>query len=438
MSDYKNIYSITQITSYIKNMFDQDYMLSKVAIRGEVGSVTYHSSGYIYFSLKDANTVINCMMDRLDQRQGLAFKLETGQKVIAAGRVSVYPKQGKYQFYAKSLKKDGIGDLNAAFLELKQRLEEKGMFAEEYKQKIPRHVRTLGVVTSPTGAAIRDILDVARRRNPYLQILLYPATVQGETAPPTIIRGIRAMEAYGVDLIIVGRGGGSKEDLWCFNDEDLAQAIFDCSVPIISGVGHEIDFTISDFVADLRAPTPSAAAELAVSDIRGDLERLEGAARRLDVAMRNHAVRERLRLRELGARLDKLSPQARLRDDRARAGRMKERMEGLMDNRLKTEKQRLASLPGQLDLLMDRKLQRRKHVFELLLHRFEGRSPLKRLGGGYVYATDEQGKALGSVRQIKTGDAVRLLLKDGRALARIESVEEEAVFAAEEDRKHGG
>ena len=483
MSSYKNIYSVSDITKYIKNMITQDYLLSNLAVRGEVSSVTYHGSGHVYFTLKDAEkNILNCVIYKSDAARGLKFKMEIGQEIVMGGNLSVQGSYGRYQFVAREIGIKGEGDLNAAFLELKQRLEEKGMFAPEYKQKLPRYIHTLGVVTSPTGAVIHDVMDIAKRRNPYLQIILYPAGVQGDAAPPAIIRGIQALEARGVDLIIVGRGGGSKEDLWCFNDEALAQAIFDCRVPIISAVGHETDFSISDYVADRRAATPSEAAELAVADVKGELEKLDKAGRSLDLAMRNAITRDRLRFKELRARLEGLSPQAKVKEDHMRAAAIKDKLEALMDQRLRNEKQRAAGIPGRLGELMDRKLQtdrrritgmperldelmerklkadrqriagmperfgrlmdlkteKRKHQFAILLQRFKSRSPLERLGGGYVYATDQEGKALGSIRQLEPGSGIRLLLKDGSASARIESVREEDSFGIKEESGNGG
>ena len=261
----QNVYTVAQVNAYIKNMFTQDFMLQSLFVRGEVSNCKYHSSGHIYFTLKDEKGAIACVMFA-GNRGGLKFKLENGQQVVAGGIVDVYEKDGKYQLYAKQIVQEGAGYLYEKYEALKQDLAERGMFAEQYKRPIPGYSQTLGVVTAPTGAAVRDIINVAKRRNPYIRILLYPAIVQGEQAAQSIANGIRALERQGVDVMIVGRGGGSLEDLWAFNEEIVAQAVFDCSIPVISAVGHETDHTIIDYVADLRAPTPSAAAELAVFD----------------------------------------------------------------------------------------------------------------------------------------------------------------------------
>ena len=260
----KNTYSVGQVNRYIKNMFTQDYLLQKIYVKGEVSNCKYHTSGHIYFSLKDETGTLNCVMFA-GHRRGLAFAMKNGDKVIVGGSVDVYERDGRYQMYAKEITLEGAGALYERYLALKQELEDMGMFAQEYKQPIPRFIRRLGVVTAPTGAAVQDIRNISYRRNPYLQIILYPALVQGAGAAESIVKGIQMLDKTDVDVIIVGRGGGSIEDLWAFNEEIVARAIFECSTPIISAVGHETDFTIADFAADLRAPTPSAAAELAVT-----------------------------------------------------------------------------------------------------------------------------------------------------------------------------
>ena len=261
----KNTYSVGQVNRYIKNMFTQDYLLQKIYVKGEVSNCKYHTSGHIYFSLKDETGTLNCVMFA-GHRRGLAFAMKNGDKVIVGGSVDVYERDGRYQMYAKEITLEGAGTLYERYLALKQELEDMGMFAQEYKQPIPRFIRRLGVVTAPTGAAVQDIRNISYRRNPYLQIILYPALVQGAGAAESIVKGIQMLDKTDVDVIIVGRGGGSIEDLWAFNEEIVARAIFECSTPIISAVGHETDFTIADFAADLRAPTPSAAAELAVEE----------------------------------------------------------------------------------------------------------------------------------------------------------------------------
>ena len=275
-----NVYSVAQVNSYIKNMFAQDFALRSIYVRGEVSNCKYHTSGHIYFTLKDASGTLAAVMFA-GSRSGLKFRLAEGQKIIAGGSISVYERDGKYQLYARDIVLDGIGDLYQRFEELRDRLQEMGMFAKEYKQPIPAYVSRVGIVTAQTGAAVQDIINISSRRNPYVQLYLYPALVQGEGAADSVVNGIRTLDAMGMDVLIVGRGGGSIEDLWAFNEEKVAYAIFNCKTPVISAVGHETDVTIADYVADLRAPTPSAAAELAVYDVRALLLKLDESRQRL-------------------------------------------------------------------------------------------------------------------------------------------------------------
>ena len=257
----RNVYSVKQVNAYIKNMFTQDFMLNRIYVKGEVSNCKYHTSGHIYFSLKDESGAIACIMFA-GNRNGLGFRMQDGQQVIALGNVTTYERDGKYQLYAKEIILDGAGLLYEKFEALKKELGEMGMFAPEYKQPIPKFAKRIGIVTAPTGAAIRDIINVASRRNPYVQLILYPALVQGDGAAPSIVKGIKMLDNQNVDVMIVGRGGGSIEDLWAFNEEIVVRAIFEAKTPIISAVGHETDTTIADYVADMRAPTPSAAAVL--------------------------------------------------------------------------------------------------------------------------------------------------------------------------------
>ena len=393
----KNVYSVAQVNRYIKNMFAQDFMLNRIYVKGEVSNCKYHTSGHIYFSLKDESGAIACVMFAGDRRSGLAFRMQEGQKVIVLGSVSVYERDGRYQLYAREIMPDGEGDLYRQFELLKKDLEEMGMFAQEFKQPIPFYSRTIGIVTAPTGAAIRDIMNISRRRNPYVQLVLYPALVQGEQAADSIVRGIRTLDQYGVDVIIAGRGGGSMEDLWAFNEEKVARAIFECRTPIISAVGHETDTTIADYVADLRAPTPSAAAELAVTDYWKLMSGLElyrnQLADRLEQKIRNSRQRaEYLRLRLLQA-----SPEYQLRE----------------------KKQYAADLEERLKRSMEHKLTDRKHRMALYAERLEGVSPLKKLQQGYSYTEASDGKALRSVSQVEPSDLLLIHVTDGTIKAEV-------------------
>ena len=326
----QNVYTVAQVNSYIKNMFMQDFMLQSLFVKGEVSNCKYHSSGHIYFTLKDEKGTISCVMFA-GNRSGLAFRMQEGQQVVVGGTVDVYERDGKYQLYAKQIVLDGAGLLYEKFEQLKAELEERGMFDSCYKQPLPRYIKTLGVVTASTGAAVRDIINIATRRNPYVQIVLYPAIVQGEQAALSIARGIRVLERFGVDVMIVGRGGGSIEDLWAFNEETVAQAIFDCSIPVISAVGHETDTTIADYVADLRAPTPSAAAELAVYEYWQYEEMLREYGSTLDRLLKNKLDLYRGYLENLGLKLKYLSPVNQIREKRTYALKLEEQMENAME-----------------------------------------------------------------------------------------------------------
>ncbi|MBO5282471.1 MAG: exodeoxyribonuclease VII large subunit [Lachnospiraceae bacterium] len=405
----RSVYTVTQVNAYIKNMFTQDYMLQALFVKGEVSNCKYHSSGHIYFTLKDQKGTLNCVMFA-GNRSGLTFRMQEGQQVIVGGMVDVYERDGKYQLYARQIVLDGAGALYERYEQLKRELEELGMFAPEYKQPIPRFIRTLGVVTADTGAAVRDIIQIATRRNPYVQILLYPAIVQGEQAAASIVRGIRALEKQGVDVMIVGRGGGSIEDLWAFNEREVAQAVFDCSVPVISAVGHETDTTIIDYVADLRAPTPSAAAELAVYDIRQFTESLEGARMGLERGMQRQLAQKRERLERYGLQLKVVSPGSRLRERRTYLLQLEERLER-----------------GMQDVLT-----RKKHRMALYIEQMKGLSPLQKLSSGYSYVTDGQGRTVRSIREAEPGQLLTIQVTDGRIRARVE--EREAIPGLVQDR----
>ena len=386
----KTVYSVGQVNRYVKNMFIQDYVLRKVYVKGEVSNCKYHTSGHIYFSLKDETGVLSCAMFA-GQRRGLAFRMKDGDRVVVGGAVDVYERDGRYQMYAKEITLEGAGALYERFLALKAELEEMGMFAPEYKQPIPRFIRRLGVVTAPTGAAVQDIRNISLRRNPYLQIILYPALVQGDGAADSIVKGIRMLDEAGVDTIIVGRGGGSIEDLWAFNEEKVARAIFECRTPIISAVGHEVDFTIADFVADLRAPTPSAAAELAVDDMAQVMYTLSSYQKRFQRDMREEIEFQRVRLGQYQMRLKYLSPESRLRDRR----------------------QALVDFEDALRRAMDNKLQQYRHRLGIYLERYQGLSPLAKLNQGYSFVADTDGRGITSVSQVKPGDRVEISVTDG-------------------------
>ncbi len=407
-----NVYSVEQINAYIGKMFSQDFLLQSLQVQGEASNVKYHSSGHIYFSLKDRSGTIACVMFA-GNRSGLAFKLRDGQSVIVTGRIEVYERAGSYQLYASKIRLDGIGDLHEKFEALKKKLLEQGMFDAVYKQPIPAYCRTLGIVTAPTGAAVQDIIQITRRRNPYTQIILYPAQVQGDGAAESVVRGIQALESLGVDVMIVGRGGGSMEDLWAFNEEIVAQAVFDCSIPIISAVGHETDTTIIDFVSDMRAPTPSAAAELAVADVNDLLERIEYAADVLERDVTRRIRQERMRVSQLGDRLRLLSPESKLREHRNTADLFRERLIKLMQDRIAEDRLRSERLELRMNADADRLLAEGKHKLMVYAERMKGLSPLEKLTQGYSYVADDKGKNVRSVKSVKSGDGLKIYVTDG-------------------------
>lgn len=400
MIKIRSVYSVGQLNSYIRNMFTQDYLLQNVFVKGEVSNCKYHSSGHIYFTLKDPKGMISCVMFAGSRSSGLSFRLAEGQQVVVGGTVDVYERDGKYQLYAKQIVLDGSGLLYQRYEQLKRELEETGMFAQEYKQPIPRYIRVLGIVTASTGAAVRDVIQIANRRNPYVQIILYPAIVQGEAAVPSIVSGIRTLERLGVDVMIVGRGGGSIEDLWAFNEREVAEAVFHCSVPIISAVGHETDTTIIDFVSDLRAPTPSAAAELAVADIREIFGGLEVMKSGLDQAM-NRVLREkRSHIEHMALRLKAASPASRIREHRMRT----------------------VAAEDKLQEKMHRLLDARRHRLALYIERLKGLSPLEKLSSGYSYVSDETGKNIRSTTQVTIGQPLTIQVSDGNIKAKVEHI----------------
>ena len=398
----KNAYSVGQVNRYVKNMFTQDFFLQKIYVKGEVSNCKYHTSGHIYFSLKDETGTMSCVMFA-GHRRGLAFSMKDGDKVIVGGSVDVYERDGRYQLYAKEITLEGAGALYERYLALKQELEEMGMFAGEYKQPIPKFIRRLGVVTAPTGAAVQDIRNISYRRNPYLQIILYPALVQGAGAAESIVKGIRMLDGLNVDVIIVGRGGGSIEDLWAFNEEIVARAIFECRTPVISAVGHETDFTIADFVADLRAPTPSAAAELAVNDYRSVVESVSVYRQRMYRAMSTRLDFYRSRLANFSTKFGYLSPEYRLREQR----------------------QRLADAESSLQNAMEGKLKENRHRLSLYVERFAGLSPLRKLNQGFSYVADQEKRTLTSVKQVKNGDTIYISVTDGTIEAKVNSIKKE-------------
>lgn len=396
-----NVYTVTQVNTYIKNLFVRDYNLGNIYVKGEVSNCKYHTSGHIYFTLKDMTGQIACVMFA-GQRSGLKFTLKEGQSVIALGAVNVYERDGKYQLYAKEIIEEGLGLLYQKYEQLKEQLEKEGLFSTEHKKEIPAYPVSVGIVTARTGAAIQDIINIAKRRNPYVQLYLYPAQVQGEGAAETIVAGIKALEKRKVDTIIVGRGGGSIEDLWAFNEEIVARAIYQCSIPVISAVGHETDVTIADFAADLRAPTPSAAAELAVPDVRAVLYEMDKARNALNRNMEIKVSLCRKEIESLTLKLEHLSPIYQIRQKR----------------------QLLVDLDQTLNQLLHNKIIKKRHMLELYIEKLEGLSPVKKLNKGYALVANEQGRIVNSIKKTAPGEKLRISVTDGDILAEVTQLTE--------------
>lgn len=398
----RNVYSVKQVNAYIKNMFNQDFMLNRIYVKGEVSNCKYHTSGHIYFTLKDESGTIACIMFAR-QRAGLTFRMQEGQQVIVFGSITTYERDGKYQLYANEVMLDGAGLLYERYETLKKELAEMGMFAKEYKQPIPQYAKRVGIVTAPTGAAIRDIMNVAARRNPYVQLILYPTLVQGDGAKESIIAGIQMLEQKQVDVMIVGRGGGSIEDLWAFNEEEVARAVFECSVPIISAVGHETDTTIIDYVADLRAPTPSAAAELAVFEYHAFTDQLLESERRLKKELFTHIQKERTRIEAYQMRMKYLHPGMKLLQ----------------------QKQQVVNMEEELRRKMKERIQQARYALSIRIEKMKGLSPLQKLNQGFSYVTDKTGQALTSVEQAVPGETLTVYVMDGKIRAAIEETAKE-------------
>lgn len=396
------IYSVSQINTYIKNMFTGNTILNHIFVKGEISNCKYHTSGHIYFTLKDGAAQIACVLFA-GRRAGISFRMEDGQNVIVFGSINVYERDGKYQLYADEIRLDGIGRLYEEFEYLKKKLGQEGLFAQEHKKDIPRYVKRVGIVTAATGAALQDICQIAGRRNPYVQLVLYPAKVQGEHAAQTIVKGIIALDGT-VDVMIVGRGGGSIEDLWAFNEEVVARAIYNCSTPIISAVGHETDTTIADYVSDLRAPTPSAAAELAVYDVRLLQEQLAGIHEDMANRMMHKIQEKRMLLRQKRLLLDRNHPRYQLQQKRLRADELGEKITAKMKEMIRLRRQRV----------------------ELAAQKLSGLSPIERLEGGYCVVS-KNNRVIKQISQVCPGDELAVDVSDGTIYTQVQRVQKRLV-----------
>lgn len=414
----KRVYTVGQVNQYIRNLFAGDGFLGGILVSGEVSNCKYHSSGHIYFSLKDAKSAIACVMFA-GMRKGLSFRMKDGDRVIVSGSIDVYERDGRYQLYASAIRLEGMGILYEKFLVLKKELEEEGLFDPLYKKRIPSHALRIGVATAPAGAAVRDIQNISARRNPYVQLILCPTLVQGEGAVDSIVRSLQILDSSDVDIIIVGRGGGSFEDLQAFNEEKVARAIFACRTPVISAVGHETDYTIADYVSDMRAPTPSAAAELAVFDYRSFQESLSGYRNRMSTCFRRKLEQTALKNSVFEARLRSISPTARLRDERMREAEIRERLTEIMQEKINSAGERAGRIEEQMTLDMNNVIRNCRIKEQLFIERMKGRNPLDRLKQGFSYAEDSSGAALTSVKQVDRGDRIRVYVTDGSIYAEV-------------------
>ena len=394
------VFSVTQINTYIKRMFQSDYALRRISIKGQVSNCKYHSSGHSYFSLKDEGSQISCVMFANARYDGLKFELEDGQEVVVDGNISVYERGGSYQLYAQEIRLNGIGELYVAYEMLKQKLYEEGLFDHEKKKPIPKNPKKIGVVTARTGAAIHDIISTAKRRNPYVQLILYPAKVQGDGASDTIVAGIKALDQYGVDIIIVGRGGGSIEDLWAFNEEKVARAIYEAQTPIISGTGHEVDTTIADYAADLRAATPTAACELAVPDIREVMEGITNREYTLRTLLKQVVRRYQMKLQQYQITIANFDPRFQLQE----------------------QKMHLAELEEQIHAVMKNKMTDYQHKLELYTKELHVLSPTAKLINGFGYIEGSNGEPVTSVKKVMEGDQISLTISDGTIITKAEQI----------------
>lgn len=406
----QGISSVSQVNMYIKHMFDREYALNNISVMGEVSNCKYHSSGHIYFTIKDSLSQLSCVMFS-SMRIGLDFYMKAGQEVIVQGSLRVYERDGKYQLYAKKITRYGGGRLYEEYEKMKKRLLEEGLFDANRKRKIPVYAKSIGVVTAPEGAVIHDICNVAKRRNPYVQIYLYPAKVQGEGAEDTVIAGIKYFEKTDVDTVIIGRGGGSIEELWAFNSEKLARVIAKCTKPVISAVGHETDVTISDFVADLRAPTPSAAAELAVYSYADVKAYLRQAAYSINWQINNILKIRKIKLEQYSVSLGHLTPK----------------------NTVLQRRIYLANCEDSLTCAIRQIIDKTRYQLELYVEELKGLSPLYKLKSGYSYVTDMAGNNIKSVADIEEGKGLVIVMQDGEAEVTVDKIERGGAYGGKEN-----
>lgn len=394
--------TVGKLNNYIKKIMDNDFILKNIYVKGEISNLKLHSSGHIYFSLKDSDGKISCIMFR-DAAENLSFQPENGMKVLATGRVSVYIKEGNYQLYCSEMQIEGVGELHIAFENLKKKLYEKGLFEDEHKKSLPKYPKKIGVITSATGAAVRDIINVCKRRNPKIEILIYPTLVQGDTASVEIINALKYLDKKeDIEGIIVARGGGALEELWAFNDENLANAIYKCKTPVVSGVGHETDFTIVDFVSDRRAPTPSAAAEIMIPKLEDMYKEVYDYGQYLYSYMERFMDLSYNKINSLKSKLELNSPLNDIVNGYRVLDNYKNSLESIIKNKIYLEKDKL-------------------NEYKIVL---EGNNPLNSLEKGFSIIYDEDYNIIKTKEEIVDSDIVRVRLKNGEVKLKIQVLEE--------------
>lgn len=412
--------TVSQLNRYLKFKFDQDSNLNQVFLKGEISNFKAHTRGHLYFTIKDETSRINAVMF-YSQASKINFTPEDGMKVMVTGRISVYEATGGYQIYVDDMIQDGVGNLYIEYEKLKKKLASEGLFDASKKKKIPKFPETIGIITAPTGAAIKDILSTIKRRWPVTKTILFPSLVQGASAAPEIVKQIKKAQEYDLDVLIVGRGGGSIEDLWCFNDEEVARAIYECKIPVISAVGHEIDFTIADYVADLRAPTPTGAAEMAVANQTDFYNYMKQINLRLNKSMQNYIKNNRERLDALINSYILKNPISMYQVKEQKFDTLYERLHLVMKNLIQNEKISLQNKIDKIPILTKHLLERNQNQYISLLNKLEILNPLLTLKRGYSI-TKIDNKVITSVKNINKNDALQVELQDGFLLTKVEKI----------------
>ena len=419
----ERIFSVSELTQKIKNRLEDDFLPPHIRLSGEVSKPQF-SGGHLYFTVKDSGAIMNCVMWRTSIASGLKFDIETGQKVVVTGDIKVYAPSGRYQLQAVRIEKEGVGHKFEELEKLKQKLMAEGLFDKAHKKPIPKYPKRIGIVTAKSGAVIDDICKVARDHNVYVNLILCPAKVQGEDAAITLIKGIKRLEELGVDIIIIGRGGGSMEDLWCFNDERLARAVYDCTIPVISGVGHEPDWTIIDGVADLRAATPTDAAKLAIPVLRERLENLDNCKDRLKNNIQTKIDRMKHKLSDMELMIKKQSPQMKFKEMERKLDLYSVNFNKSIKDKISGYDKYITASRQNIGRMMRASYEASNRRYISLATELDGNSPMKRLLGGYSYIENEAGDNVNSIKNVKTGESLKLVLSDGSLKAKVEEVNE--------------